>query len=97
MTDVQLLSRWYLILGIAAALVVVVALLLITILVTARRIEQNAARSLRAVRKIVDNTAVIWQLDTTNSVAWELRERARAIRRTAEQIAEALRAPAGRG
>lgn len=97
MTDAELLTRWYLILGIAAVLVIVVAVLLITILVTARRIEQNAARSLRAVRKIVDNTAVIWQLDTTNAVAWQLREAARSIRRRAEEIAEALRAPAGRG
>ena len=97
MTDAELLTRWYLILGIAAVLVIVVAVLLITILVTARRIEQNAARSLRAVRKIVDNTEVIWQLDTTNAVAWQLREAARSIRRRAEEIAEALRSPAGRG
>lgn len=94
MTDAELLSRWYLILGIAGVLVVVVALLLITILATARRIERAAARSLRAVQKIVDNTAVIWQLDTTNAVAWQLREGARSIRRHAEEIAEALQAPA---
>ncbi|MGQ0571877.1 MAG: hypothetical protein ACT4P5_20425 [Armatimonadota bacterium] len=95
MTDAELLGRWYLILGIAGVLVVVVAALLITILVTARRIEQAAARSHRAVRKIVENTQVIWELDTTNAVAWQLREGARSIRRHAEEIGQALQAPAG--
>ena len=95
MTDAELLSRWYLILGIAGVLVVVVAALLITILVTARRIEQAATRSLLAVRKIVENTSVIWELDTTNAVAWQLREGARSIRQHAEEIAQALQAPAG--
>ncbi len=95
MTDAELLGNWYTILGIAAVLVVVVAALLITILVTARRIEQAAARSLTAVRKIVDNTKVIWELDTTNAVAWQLREGARSIRKHAEEIAQALQAPAG--
>ncbi len=95
MTDAELLSRWYVILAIAAALVAVVALLLITILVTARRIERAATRSLQAVQKIAENTTVIWQLDTTNTVAWQLRESARAIRQHAEEIARALQAPAG--
>ena len=95
MTDAELLSNWYLILGIAAVLVVVVALLLITILVTARRIEQAATRSLLAVQKIVKNTQVIWELDTTNAVTWQLREGARSIRQHAEEIARALQTPAG--
>ena len=82
MSDAELLSRWYLILGIAGVLVVVVAALLVTILVTARRIEQAATRSLLAVQKIVKNTSVIWELDTTNAVAWQLREGARSDRKS---------------
>lgn len=95
MTDAELVSNWYLILGIAGVLVVVVAALLITILVTARRIEQAATRSLLAVQKIVKNTQVIWELDTTNAVTWQLREGARSIRQHAEEIARALQTPAG--
>lgn len=95
MTDVQLLSRWYLILGIAGAVVAVAALLLIAILLTARRIEAAAARSLRAVEKIHQNTTVIWELDKTNTVAWQLREAAKSMRQHAEEVAEAMQAPAG--
>lgn len=95
MTDAELLSRWYLILGIAAVLVVVVAALLATVIVTARRIARAALRCHQAVERIVENTKVIWTLESTNAVAFDLRETVRSIRRRAEEIAEALQAPAG--
>jgi hypothetical protein len=94
-TDAVLLARWYLILGVAAVLVLVVAVLAITILVTARKIAQAAGRSHAAVRRIVENTKAVWELETTNTVAWQLRETARSIRGHAEDIAHALHAPAG--
>ena len=95
MSDADLLSRWYLILSIAAVLVVVVAILAITILAIARGIERAARRCHRAVQKIVGNTMPIWELDATNAAAWELRVAARSIRTHAEEIASALQAPAG--
>ncbi len=95
MTDAELLSRWYLILSIAAVVVAVVALLLIIIWATARSIKRAAVRGLESVKKIVDNTAAIWELDKTNAVAWELREAAKSIRAHAEEIAQALQTPAG--
>ncbi|MDR7502997.1 MAG: hypothetical protein QN119_12405 [Armatimonadota bacterium] len=95
MTDAELLARWYLVLAVAGIVVLLLAGLLLAILVTARRIEAAAARGLQAVRRIVEHTTPIWELDRTNTVAWELRERVRTIRRRAEEIAEALGAAAG--
>jgi hypothetical protein len=95
MPDAELLSRWYVILAIAAALVAVVAILVITIIVIARGIDQAARRCHRAVQKIVGNTLPIWNLDATNAAAWELRVEVRSIRQHAEEIAAALQAPAG--
>ncbi len=95
MTDAELLSRWYLILVIAGAVVAVAAVLLFVVWSTARGIERAAARGLGSVKKIVDNTAAIWELDKTNAVAWELREAARSIHEHAEEIARALQTPAG--
>jgi hypothetical protein len=97
MSDAELLSRWYVILAVAGAIVALVALLLIAVLVTARRIERAAVRCLLAVQRIAENMAPIWELEKTNAAAWELRETARSIREHGEQIAEALRSPAGRG
>jgi hypothetical protein len=94
-SDAELWSRWYLFLALGGAIVGVVAALLVAILVTARRIEQAATRCLAAVRQIADRTVAIWELDSTNAVAWELRELARTVRRRAEEIAQALQAPAG--
>ncbi|MDR7482227.1 MAG: hypothetical protein QN183_03300 [Armatimonadota bacterium] len=95
MTDAELLSQWYLILGIAGVLVAVVAALLIAVMVTARRIARAALRCHQAVGKIAEHTQVIWTLESTNAVAFDLRETAKSIRRHAEEIAEALQAPAG--
>ncbi|MDR7556298.1 MAG: hypothetical protein QN157_11920 [Armatimonadota bacterium] len=95
MTDAELLSRWYLFLALGGVIVAVVALLLAAILMTARRIERAASRCLTAVRQVADRTAAIWELDSTNAVAWELREAARTVRQRAEEIAQALQAPAG--
>lgn len=95
MSDAELLSRWTLILAIAGVVVLIAAVLLITVLVLARRIEAAAARCLVAVQRIAENTAPIWELEKTSTVAWEIREVARSIRRHAEEIAEALQAPAG--
>jgi len=94
-TDAELLARWYLGLIAFGAVVLLLAVLLLAILVTARRIEVAATRGLRAVRRIVEHTNPIWELDRTNTAAWELRERVRTIRRRAEEIAEALGAAAG--
>ncbi len=95
MSDAELLSRWTLILVIAAVVVLIAAGLLITVLVLARRIEAAADRCLVAVQKIAQNTAPIWELEKTSTAAWEIRELAGSIRRHVEEIAEALQAPAG--
>ncbi|MBA2598993.1 MAG: hypothetical protein H0V00_20420 [Chloroflexia bacterium] len=93
MTESDFLSRWYLGIGIAAAVVVVVAILVIAIILTARSILNTANQALGIANDIVVKTQPIWALETTNAVAVELLEGARAIEEHAGQVATALEAP----
>src|SRR5262249_7420874 len=69
MTDADLYRLWYVWLTIGGAIVVVAAVLLVTIWLTARGIEREALRALRAVERIRESTHPIWHLDDTNRVA----------------------------
>lgn len=86
-------KAWRTGLGLAGVVVGAVAGLLLAIIAVARSIEGNVQRALRAAEAIVRNTRAIWELDTTNQVAAELLEAARAIERHATEVADALEAP----
>ena len=90
MTDAQLLTNWYISLGIAAAVVVIAAALLLAVLSAAKHIERNAGAALGLVKQIRENTQVIWALQDTNKVAAQLLGGAESILGHAGQIAQAL-------
>jgi len=90
MTDVDLYRLWYVWLVIGGAIVVVAAALLVTIWLTARGIEREALRALRAVERIRESTQPIWRLDDTNRVAEGLAVAARELERHGGAIAAAL-------
>ncbi len=90
MTDAQLLTNWYIGLGIAAVVVVIAAALLLAVFAAAKSIERNAIVALGVVKQIRENTQVIWALQDTNKVAAKLLGGAEAILGHAGQIAQAL-------
>lgn len=90
MSDAELLSAWYLWLGVAALIVVVAAALLVLVLLAARRIERGAVAALGLVKQIRANTQVIWALQETNATARELSAGAEAILANAGNVAAAL-------
>jgi len=90
MTDAQLLTNWYVGLGIAGAVVVIAAALLLAVLAAAKNIERNAIVALGVVKQIRENTQIIWALQDTNKVAANLLGGAESILGHAGQIAQAL-------
>jgi hypothetical protein len=79
---------------VATVIIAVAAALLVTIWVTARSIAAHATRALRAAEAIRDNTRVIWQLQTTNEVAEQIRDTVCEIESKATKLIEALQNPA---
>ena len=77
---------WAVWLIIAVVLVIAAAALLITVIWCAHRIRVLAATALEVVEDIEINTKPIWQLNTTNKVAGELLEGAKAIESNAVAI-----------
>src|SRR5262245_40603863 len=75
---------------VAAIVVLVAAALLVTIWLTARSIAAHAGRAIGALEAIRDNTRSIWELQTTNTVAEELRATVRDIETKTTALAEAL-------
>jgi hypothetical protein len=96
-TSAELWAAWRLWMIVAGVVILVAAALLITIWSTARSIADHAARALRAAEAIRDNTRVIWQIETTNEVAEQIRDTVRDIETKAAKLVEALEshAPAG--
>jgi hypothetical protein len=78
----------------ATVIIAVAAALLVTIWLTARSIAAHATRALRAAEAIRDNTRVIWQLQTTNEVAEQIRDTVCEIESKATKLIEALQNPA---
>jgi HAMP domain-containing protein len=93
MSASDLYRLWYLWLIIGGAVVVVVAALLLTIWLTARGIQREALRALRAVERIREVTRPIWRLDETNRVADNLLAVARELETHGGGIATALGGP----
>lgn len=90
MSSTDLYSLWYLWLVIGGVIVVIAAALLVTILLTARGIEREAVRALRAVERIREATRPIWLLDDTNRVADDLLAATRDLEAHGARIAAAL-------
>jgi len=98
MTSAELWAAWRLWMLVGGAVVLMAAALLVTIWLTARSIAAHAARALRAAEGIRDNTRAIWELQTTNEVAEQLRDTVRDTEAKATTLVDALesRAAAGR-
>jgi hypothetical protein len=76
--------------AVASVIILIAAGLLITIWLTARSIAAHATRALRAVEGIRDNTRVIWELQTTNEVAEQIRDTACEIETKSQKLVETL-------
>jgi sensor histidine kinase regulating citrate/malate metabolism len=90
MTSADLWAAWRMWMVVATVVIAVAAALLITIWLTARSIAAHATRALRAAEAIRDNTRVIWELQTTNEVAEQIRETVCEIESKAGKLIEAL-------
>jgi hypothetical protein len=90
MTDAELWAAWRLWMSVAALIVLIAASLLVTIWLTARSIGGHATRALRAVEAIRDNTRAIWELQTTNEVAEQIRDTVCEIEAKCQKLADAL-------
>lgn len=66
------LTGWWVGCAIGAAIVVVVAVLVLTIIVTARRIAAVAEDATRSLVLARDRTEVLWEVNTTNTVASDI-------------------------
>jgi hypothetical protein len=89
-TSGDLWAAWRLWMLVASAIVLVAAGLLITIWLTARSIVTHATRALKAAERIRDNTRVIWELQTTNEVAAQIRDTVCDIEAKATKLVEVL-------
>jgi predicted amino acid-binding ACT domain protein len=86
---------WWLLLGLAAAVVAVVALLLGLIAAAAKSIDRHAAAIWTVGKQIAGNTVSIWMLQKTNEQMGETRDATRSLERTAASMDEKIRALAG--
>ena len=94
MTGAELWAAWRLWMAVATVIILVAASLLITIWLTARSIAGHATRALRAVEAIRDNTRAIWELQTTNEVAEQIRDTVCDIEARSQKLVEALQGQA---
>ena len=90
MTSADLWAAWRLWMAVATVVILIAASLLITIWLTARSIAAQATRALRAVEAIRDNTRVIWELQTTNEVAEQIRDTVCDIETKSQKLVDAL-------
>ncbi len=81
---------WILSLAIGAVVIAVVAALLLRIIRAAESIDHYASDIWDAGQKIAGNTASIWMLEKTNSVAGQILETAKSIDGHAAAIDHAL-------
>ena len=97
MSDGELWASWRLWMALATVIVLAAAALLIAIIVVARRILHEAVRALKAAEVIEANTAVIWQLESTNHVAAQILATVGEIRKKGSALAGALEGTAAGG
>ncbi len=87
---IDVISLWWLTLGLAAVVIVVVAILLVAIAVAANRIDRHALAIWEAGKSIAANTVQIWQLQKTNATAGEILQTAQGIAAVAQSIDDRL-------
>ena len=90
MSSADAWAAWGVWMAVAGLIVLVAAALLVTIWLTARSIVAHATRALRAAEAIRANTQPIWELETTNEVAEQLRDTVREIETKTSAVVEAL-------
>ena len=90
MDDATLYQNFYIWLGVATVLIIAAAALLIMVWMAARRILRLATAALGLVQQIRANTDSIWGLETTNKVAVDILEGAKAIETHAGMVVEAM-------
>ena len=86
----DMITIWWLTLGIAAAVIVVVALLLLWIVAAANRIDRHALDIWTAGKNIAANTVQLWQLQKTNAVAGDILHTAQGIATVAQSLDDRL-------
>jgi hypothetical protein len=86
MTGADLWAAWWFWMAVAAAIIAVAAALLVIIALTARRILADAQRALVAAEAIREQTAPIWQIQTTNEVADQLLATVKSIEARAAHL-----------
>lgn len=97
MSDADLWASWRLWMAVATVIVLVAAALLIAIIVVARKILSEAVRALKAAEVIQANTAVIWQVESTNIVAAQILATVGEIKKKGAALAGALQGTAAGG
>jgi hypothetical protein len=90
MSDAELWAAWRFWMVVASGVVLLAAGLLITILITARRILDEAVRALNAVESIRQNTQPIWALQATNEVAEQILHSVESIERQGGALVQVL-------
>jgi hypothetical protein len=90
MTSAELWAAWRLWMIVATVVILIAASLLITIWLTAQSIHGHATRALKAVEAIRDNTRVIWELQTTNEVAEQIRDTVCDVETKSQKLVDAL-------
>lgn len=73
-------TQWMVGWGIAVAVVLVVVVLVTTIIYLAAKIRAQLLQVLSALTDARDNTAALWEVQTTNEVAEDILEAARQAR-----------------
>lgn len=93
MTNSELVTTWVWSLVVAGIIVLLAAVLLVAILLTARSILNHGQQALVVAGHIADDTAVIWDLETTNQVARDILTTVANIETHGATIVEALHEP----
>lgn len=83
---------WWLLLGLAGAVVAVVAALLGLIVAAAKSIDRHAAAIWTVGKQIAGNTVSIWMLEKTNEHMVTTRDATRSLEQTAASMDEKVRA-----
>ncbi|MDP8926611.1 MAG: hypothetical protein M3M97_06815 [Actinomycetota bacterium] len=83
---------WWLLLGLAAAVVAVVAMLLGRIIAAARSIDRHADAIWTVGKQIAGNTVSIWMLEKTSEQMEATRDATRSLEQTASSMDEKIRA-----
>ncbi len=92
LADFPASTLWAYSLAAGLLVILIVALLLMAIIRAAKRIDHHAAKIWETGKNIAGNTAAIWMLEKTNSIAGQMLESARSIESRAKSIDDTISA-----